>query len=396
MKVVQINTVCGGGSTGKIVVSISELLSREGIENYIFYNSGSCQYPLAKKFMSDLDGKIQAVKTRVFGNFGFNSQRATRKLLKELDRISPDIVHLHNLHGNTVHLEMLVNYLKKRQIRVFWTFHDCWAFTGYCSHYDRVGCNQWREGGCHRCPKRKATSWFFDRSKYLYERKKRLFTGLDMTVVTPSRWLADQVRQSFLKDCPVRVIYNGIDLNVFTPRESDFREKYGLENRYVVLGVSHIWCIQKGTDVFVELARRLGDPYQIVMVGTDDQIDKQLPDNIIAIHRTSNQIGLAEIYTASDVFINPTREEVLGLTNIESLACGTPVITFHTGGSPETIDATCGSSVPKNDIDALEREIRRICETKPYSREACVMRAKKFDAVERFQDHIALYNGFDI
>lgn len=392
MKVVQVNTVCGNGSTGKIVVEVSQMLTEMGVENYVFYNSGTSTYPLGIKYMSDLDGKLQAVKTRVLGNFGFNSQKATRKLIAELERIRPDIVHLHNLHGNTVHLGMLVNYLKKRPYKIFWTFHDCWTFTGYCSHYDRIGCNQWREeGGCHRCPKRRATSWFFDRSHYLYEKKKALFSDLDMTVITPSRWLADQVKQSFLKNCDVRVIHNGINLKVFHPCESEFRKKYHLEDKYIVLGVSQIWCIQKGTDVFVELSKRLDDRFRIVMVGTNDQIDKQLPESIISIHRTNNQAELAKIYAAADVFVNPTREEVLGLTNIEALACGTPVITFATGGSPETLSPDCGCSVPKNDLDGLESQIRRICETKPYMSEACVERAQDFDTVARFRDYIALY-----
>ena len=215
--------------------------------------------------------------------------------------------------------------------------------------------------------------------------------GLDLTIITPSQWLADQVKMSFLKDYPVKVINNGIDLSVFKPTESDFRDRYGFVDKKIVLGVAFGWGHRKGLDVFIELSKRLPEDYRIVLVGTDDNVDKQLPANIVSIHRTQNQTELAEIYTAADVFANPTREEVLGLVNIESLACGTPVVTFKTGGSPECIDETCGSVVPCDDVDAVEMEIRRICEEKPYSIEACLARAKSFDMNEKFKEYVDLY-----
>lgn len=391
MKIVQINTVCGSGSTGKICVAISELLTAQNVENYIYYASGNSTYPLGRRYMSPWEVKWQALKSRVFGNFGFNSKKATKRLIKELDGISPDIVHLHNLHGHNVHLGLLFSYLKRKKVKVFWTFHDCWAFTGYCPHYDMVGCDRWKTGGCKNCPQRKHYSWFFDRSRYLFEKKKELFTGLDMTVITPSRWLADQVKQSFLHKYDVKVIHNGIDLSVFYPRESDFRKKYNIEDKFIVLGVAFDWGPRKGLDVFIELSKRLDERYQIVLVGTNDRVDKQLPDNIISIHRTQNQAELAEIYSAADVFVNPTREEVLGLTNIEALACGTPVVTFHTGGSVECIDNTSGVSVPKDDIDALEYEIKRICTTRPYSRNCIIERAKAFGLDRSYRLNVQLY-----
>ncbi len=212
-----------------------------------------------------------------------------------------------------------------------------------------------------------------------------------MTIITPSRWLADQVKQSFLHDCEIQVIHNGIDLSVFYPRKSDFRQKYGLEDKYIVLGVAFGWGARKGLDVFVELSERLDERFQVVLVGTNETVDKQLPKNIISIHRTQNQAELAEVYSAANVFVNPTREEVLGLTNIEALACGTPVLTFATGGSAEMLDPTCGCSVPKNDVPALEDMIRRVCETKPYPSDACVEKAKEFSAIDRFREYVELY-----
>lgn len=391
MRIVQINTTCGAGSTGKICVAVSDLLMQKGVENHIMYTSGHSAHPAGKKYMSVPETKLQAVKSRVFGNYGFQSKQATKRLIAELDRVAPDVVHLHNLHGHNVHLDILFTYFKEKQIKIFWTFHDCWAFTGYCPHYDMVGCDRWKTG-CRNCPQRSRYSWFFDRSRYLYEKKKRLFTDLDMTIITPSQWLADQVKQSFLKDYPVRVIHNGIDLSVFQPRESDFRARHGIGDRFMVLGVAFGWGQRKGLDVFRRLAEKL-DPkkYQIVLVGTDDTIDKQLPPNIISIHRTANQTELAEIYTAADLFVNPTREEVLGLVNIEANACGTPVLTYRTGGSPECIDETSGWVVDRNDEEALHKAILEIERTRPFSAENCWVRAAQFSNQAKYNEYVALY-----
>lgn len=390
MKVVQINEFCGNGSTGKICVAVSRLLEKKGIENYILYTSGRGDYPLGKCYMRPIEVKWQALKSRVFGNFGFNSKAATKRLIASLDEIQPDIVHLHNLHGHNCNLELLFRYLKEKEIRVFWTFHDCWAFTGYCPHYDMVGCGKWKNS-CGKCPQRKKYSWFFDRSKYLFEKKKELLLTLDLTIVAPSLWMAEQVRQSFLHKNNIEIIYNGVDLSVFCPRKSDFREKYNCQDKIVVLGVSNIWVYQKGLDVFIELSKRLDERFQIVMVGTDESIDPQLPKNIISIHRTRNEKELAEIYTAADIFVNPTRQEVLGLTNIEAIACGTPVLTFQTGGSPECIDEACGAVVPKNDIVALEREIIDICEGKRFAKGVPFDRVKMFDADLIYEKYSSLY-----
>jgi glycosyltransferase involved in cell wall biosynthesis len=291
-------------------------------------------------------------------------------------------------------LGLLCTYLKEKKIKVFWTFHDCWAFTGYCPHYDMAGCGQWKTQ-CQSCIQRKHYTWFRDRSAYLYREKRAALTGLDMTIVTPSQWLADQVKQSFLKEYPVKVIRNGIDLSVFQPRESDFRQKYGIERKHVVLGVAFGWGPRKGLDVFVELAKRLDDTYQIVLVGTDDTVDGQLPSNILSIHRTQNAAELAEIYSAADVFVNPTREENYPTTHMEALACGTPVVSFATGGSLEMLDTTCGCGVPKNDVDEMERMIRVACEERPYTPLDCVKKAEAFQAVDRFKEYVKLYEKED-
>lgn len=390
MKIVQINATCGVGSTGKICVGISELLSAEGVENYILYSSRTNGYPLGLACSDDRYIRIQALKSRILGNYGFNSRGATKRMLQQLERIGPDVVHLHNIHGHDCDLELLFSWFRRKKTKLVWTFHDCWVFTGYCTYFDMANCGKWKTA-CSECIQRRDFSWFWDRSKELFERKRSLLTGLDLTIVTPSKWLAELVKESFLKDDPVKVIHNGIDLTVFRPTESDFRVRYGLAGKKLILGVAFGWGPRKGLDVFIELAKRLPQEYQIVLVGTDSQVDKLLPGNIISIHRTQNQQELAQIYTAADLFVNPTREENYPTVNMESLACGTPVLTFRTGGSPECLDGSCGAVVECDDVPALEKEIIRICTEQPFTQEDCLARAATFEQKERFSEYLRLY-----
>lgn len=396
MRIAQINVTCTAGSTGKICKAIGELLTERGSESRIFHvqarvNTESCIPCATPRYI-----RMQAIKSRLLGNYGYNSRAATKRLIAHLERIQPDIVHLHNLHGHNVHLGLLFRYLKEKKIRIVWTFHDCWAFTGYCPHFTMAGCDKWRTG-CGDCPQFHDHSLLFDRSKRLYQTKKDLFSGLDMTVVTPSQWLADLAKQSFLGDYPVTVINNGIDLSVFRPRESNFREKYGIPSeRNILLGVAFDWGIRKGLDVFLELADTLDpDKYQIVLVGTNDKVDKRLPSRILSIHRTQNQQELAEIYSAADLFLNPTREDNYPTVNMESLACGTPVLTFRTGGSPEMLDETCGAVVPCDDVEALREQVLRICEEHRFSAESCLKKAQEFDQNKKFKEYIDLYERVD-
>ena len=396
MVVVQINISCTWGSTGKICDSISQLLTEENISNYIFYTYGDNPHKNINylNYGNFVYRKFQAFKSRVFGNYGFNSFIATCYLIKKLDEIKPDVVHIHNIHGHDCNFEKLFNYLKEKKIKVFYTFHDCWAFTGYCPHFTMAKCNRWLDG-CGKCPLYKNYSWFFDTSAKNFERKRNALSEIDMTVITPSQWLADLVKRSFLKIHHVKVINNGIDLSVFKPTESSFRQKYNLQDKKIILGVAMNWSISKGIDVFIELANTLTEEYKIVLIGTDDDIDKILPKNIISIHRTQNTEELAGIYSAVDLFVNPTREENYPTVNMESLACGTPVLTFRTGGSPEILDDTCGSVVDCDDIEALEREIIRICTTMPYTAESCVAKSKEFDKNERFKEYTKLYERIE-
>ena len=390
MKAVQINVTCGAGSTGRICVGISRALSKQNIENLIYYASGESDYPLSRKYMTRSDTKLQALKSRVFGNYGFNSAKATKRLILMLEKEKPDVVILHNLHGHNCHLEMLFEYLKQQRIKTVWVFHDCWAFTGYCPHYDMIGCDRWTDG-CHSCPLKNEFSWIFDKSRSLYEKKKSLFTGLDLTVVTPSDWLRRQTKQSFFKEYPVCTIHNGIDLSVFHPTQSNFRLKHHLENSKIVLGVSYVWNERKGLDVFLRLARDLPESHRLVLVGTNDKTDAVLPDNVISIHRTEDAASLAEIYTAADVFVNPTREENYPTVNMEAIACCTPVVTFDTGGSGEMLTPESGIIVKKNDYDALLSAILQATDGSRY-KNGCIGRGQEFDEGAAYAAYAALIN----
>ena len=329
---------------------------------------------------------------RLTGRIGCFSALPTARLLKKMEAFQPDVIHLHNLHGWFVNLPMLFSWLKRHDIPVVWTLHDCWALTGHCPHFAMAGCEKWKTG-CGNCSQyRDYPQSRVDRSAVMWKKKKAWFTGVkDLTIVTPSRWLADQVKESFLKDYPVRVIHNGIDRLVFRPMESDFRKKHHCEDKCILLGVAFDWGVRKGLDVFVELAKRLDDRYKIVLVGTNEAVDKDLPENIISIHRTRDQRELAQIYTAADLFVNPTREDTFPTVNMEALACGTPVLTFRTGGSPEIPDESCGCVVDCDDVDGLEAQIRRIATERPYTAEACVRRAANFELKARFGEYIQLY-----
>lgn len=390
MKIVQINATCSVGSTGKICEEIGNLLDERGDESYVYYVSGESGYHGAVKYMTPKELKSASLKSRVLGNWGFNSKKATERLINDLDRLSPDIVHLHNIHGHNCDLGSLLGFLKEKNKKVIWTFHDCWAFTGYCMHFDMIGCDKWKTE-CSRCPQKKEYSWFLDRSRELFDKKKSLLNGMDLTIVTPSRWLSEQVKESFLSEYKRSVIPNGIDLSVFKPEGSDFRERCGIREKYMILGVSFGWSDKKGLDVFAELAKTLGEDYRIVLVGADEAAEKLLPDNIVTRHKTKDQSELTRIYSAADVFVNPTREENYPTVNMEALACGTPVITFDTGGSAEIIDKGCGAAVKKNDIKALKQAIINACEH-PYDTGACLKHAESFDKKERLKQYLKLYD----
>jgi glycosyltransferase involved in cell wall biosynthesis len=288
---------------------------------------------------------------------------------------------------------MLFRYLKKSKKKIVWTFHDCWNFTGGCPHFDSLNCEKWKMG-CYACQYKGYPETFFDCSKTQFKRKKRLFCGIEsLYIVTPSQWLKSKVEESFLNKYPVSVINNGIDLSVFNPKNNteEIRRKYGIKSKYMVLGVSYAWDKRKGLDTFIKLSSELGDDYTMVLVGTDKSVRALLPENIISVDRTSSAEELAELYSAADVFANPTLEENFPTVNIESLACGTPIVSFDTGGSPEIFCEKSGISVRKGDVESLKNSIIDVCEKSLFSSENCVSRSKQFDESLFAKRYMELY-----
>lgn len=395
-KVIAINCV-PYGSTIKISLGILEQAQKNGYE--VYSAAGFSTHPISElppyhfQIGNVVSKKLHQELASFTGRNGCYSRFSTKQFIKKIEEISPDIIHLHNIHGWYINLPMLFDYIKRKGIKVVWTLHDCWAFTGHCPHFAFSGCEKWKTE-CNNCPSFNVyPRCRFDDSTQMFRRKKKWFSGVEsMTLVTPSQWLADLVKSSFLKTYPVEVINNGIDLDVYKPINSDFKAKHKLDNKFVLLGVSFAWEVRKGFDVFVELSKRLGEEYKIIMVGVDNKTAASLPDSIIQIPVTQNQRELVEIYSAADLFVNPTREDTFPTVNLEALACGTPVLTFETGGSPETVDDTCGVVVPCDDIDALEEQIHRIKAERPYTEEACVNRAQRFDMNKRFMEYVDLYN----
>jgi len=394
MKIVLINRVYGMGSTGKIVIQIANAAINQGYKCYFAHRYKEKEWLYDKNVISVsswLDCHIHNRLSRLTMLQGCFSKIKTLIFLNKIKRINPEIIHLHNIHGSFINHAMLFEYLKTSDKKVIWTLHDCWPFTGHCRHFEMIKCDKWQVE-CNKCiDKREA---IIDSSRMMYKRKKKLFTNVpNMEIVTPSQWLADLVKQSFLREYPVRIINNGIDLEIFKITESDFREKYNLQEKKIVLGVAFEWNKRKGLDVFVELSKRLKENYRIVLVGTNEQIDLILPPNIISIHKTASQKELAEIYTVADVFVNPTREDNYPTVNMEAIACGTPVITFDTGGSAEMIDDTCGKIVDCDDINSLIREIIQVT-AKDYTRN-CLRKAKEFDMKNCFEAYSNMYRELE-
>lgn len=399
MRIVEIN-MTNFGSTGKIMLQIAEMVNSN-------HGSAICCVPSSrvnKKNKQENQVFIGTILTRQIHRYlarytGFQdcfSIIATIRFLKHITKYKPDLIHLHNIHGNYINLPMLFHYIKKYNIPVIWTLHDCWSFTGQCPYFTMVKCSKWQTG-CYECPQTNIyPSSYVDRTRTMWKLKKKWFEGVEnLIIVTPSHWLANLVKKSYLKNYDVRVIHNGIDLKVFHPTFSDFREKYNIGMlKKIVLGVAFDWGEQKGLDIFIKLSQELDEEkYQIVLIGTDEIIDKGLPRNIISIHRTHNQTQLAEIYTVADIFVNPTREENYPTVNMEAIACGTPVITFNTGGSPESVEENTGLVIPCDDFELLKLSIKKICELEIFSERDCVESAVKFDKNKKYEAYIKLYES---
>lgn len=393
----QINETLNVGSTGRIASQIGDRALSLGWKSVIAYGrEGRDCNSITIKLGTKRSILWHVAQTRLFDRHGLESKAATRQLISEIEQIKPSIIHLHNIHGYFLNYELLFRYLSKTNTPVVWTLHDCWPITGHCTFFEGIGCDKWRTG-CGHCPYLNdyPRSFFIDRSKNNFIQKKKAFTSLgNLTIVPVSEWLGDLVHQSFLGKYPIKVIHNGTDINVFTPQETDLREKYKIGHKTIVLGVASVWHERKGLNDFVELSK--DDKIQVILVGVTEEIKKRLPNNIITINRTNSQKELAELYSGSDVFINPTYDDNFPTTNIESLACSTPVITYRTGGSPEAIDENTGWIVDKGDVAGLKKIIFNIGEESEDKiiarRKLCRERAVLFyNKEDRYQDYIELY-----
>lgn len=364
MKVLMINVVCGIRSTGRICTDLATALEAQGHEVKIAYGRENVPEQFQKyavRIGTDLDVKLHGVKARLLDGAGFGSKKATEKFIEWVKEYDPDVIHLHNIHGYYINVEVLFNYLKDCGKKVIWTLHDCWSFTGHTPYCDSVNCERWITG-CYECPLTKAyPASFVDKSKQNWRKKEEIFSGIkDLTTITPSEWLAGLVRNSFLAEYPVKVINNGIDTSKFYPIESDFRKKNGLEGKFVLLGVATVFDDMKGYSDFLKLREMLGDEYRIVLVGLTKVQIKDLPRGILGIERTSSVRELAEIYSAADLFLNLSYCENYPTVNIEAMSCGTPVLTYKTGGSPEIVEKYGGIIVEQGNTTAVANKCRNI------------------------------------
>ncbi len=363
MKILMINSHCGAGSTGKICVKLAERLEAEGHEVKIAFGRYAFVPEQYKKYAirigSDFEVKVNALLTRITDKEGLYSKVSTKKFLDWAEEFNPDLLWVHNIHSYFLNYEMLFGWIKSRpQMEVKWTLHDCWAFTGHCAYFDMVKCYKWKEE-CKDCPQKTSypSSLIFSNCTNNFNRKKQAFTGVkNMTIITPSNWLADLVKQSFLREYPIEVVYNTIDTDVFKPTPSDFRKRYGLEDKKIILGVASVWDKRKGLDDFIKLSEMLSDEYKIVLIGLSDKQLKNLPNNILGIKHTNGQKELAEIYTAADIFVNPSREETFGLTTLEALSCGTQTIVYKDTACEEVANMY-GGIIVEQDFLALYNSI---------------------------------------
>lgn len=403
-KLLQINPVLRKStSTGRIMQEIGELAIQHGWKSFIAYSYGrdgikpcsSELVPVGNKWSVAWHGVV----TRLFDRHGLASGRATKDFIRKIDEIKPDIVHIHNIHGYFLNYKELFDYFSRRNIPVVWTVHDCWLYTGHCYYYSYIRCDRWKNG-CGNCPQKRKfpASLIFDRSAQNFIDKKKAFTSMPknlLTIVPVSDWIRNEMKDSFLKDYPFRVIHNGIDLSVFDIYDTEsVKQKYGLQNRHILLGLASIWSEEKGLNDFIKLAGMLNDDEVIVLVGITPEERKMLPDNVVGIGRTENIRQLAELYAAADVFINPTWQDNYPTVNLEAIACGTPVVTYRTGGSIEVITEDTGMIVEQGDVKGL-MDAARIIEHNGKDRYSGACRKyalEHFRKEDRYEDYFRLYD----
>lgn len=396
MRVYQLNTFCGVKSTGRIAWEISKLVLEDGGEVRLGYGAdepSAESAPYAFRIGGRLGRKLHGALRKLLDGEGYGSLLATKALIRDLESFRPDLIHLHNLHGAYLHLPTLFGYLSRAGKPVVWTLHDCWPFTGHCAYFDASGCERWQQE-CSHCPSldRYPVCKGLDGSRRNHRLKKRLFTKPEnITFVVPSRWLEKLLKRSCLGHYPSRIIYNGVNREVFRPTASDLRSRYGLKEQKIVLSVASDWDERKGLTYLTEAAKQLGSGYRFVLIGLSEAQIAALPENMLGLTATADAAELAAWYTAADCFANPTLEDNMPMVDLEALACGTPVAVFATGGCPEAVTPECGIVVPKGDAAGLASAIRELCSRTGEMHNACLDRSCSFDCNDTFRAYLALY-----
>lgn len=391
LKVLQIN-IFGNLSTGQITVDLYKVLKKNGYQGLVAYARNTISpdvphYVIGSKKNIYLD----ALLTRITDRAGFFSKKPTIQLIEMIKRYDPDVIHLHNLHGYYINVEVLFNYLKSSGKPVVWTLHDCWSFTGHCCHFSAIKCDKWKTQ-CHSCPQSHSyPASYVDNSETNYLTKKHLFNGVkDMYIVTVSKWLEEITKQSYLCSYPIETIYNGIDTSIFKPTESNIKEKLGIKNKKIILGVASTWSINKGLKDFIELNKMITTDYVIVLVGLSNQQIKKLSNNMIGLTRTKDVYELVKFYSAADVLFNASVEETFGLPTIEAMACGTPAVVYDCTALPEVVNEDSGRIVEANNVKQVWKEIQEM-NRNPLLKEAIVNNAKKYEKDYQYQKYINLY-----
>ncbi len=363
MRILQINAVYGKLSTGTNVLEINQVFCAQGHTCVAAYSVGSASNPEEEWLIGSSAGqKLHAVLSRVIGLQGYFSPIATKKLLRRMDEFRPDVVILNNLHANYIHMPMLLKYLAKKDIPTVVVLHDCWFYTGKCCYYTIAKCEKWKTR-CEKCPAKKQynVSLFFDFSRKMHKDRERLFRAIPrLGVVAVSDWLLEQAKQSpvFSNAKEITRIHNWVDMNRFTPVDAtSLREKLGLSDKKVILAVAANWETRKGLDTLLWMAERLQEDEQLILIG---QIDRDLPDHVIHVGRTDSKEELIEHYAMADVFVQPSLEETFGKVTAEALACGTPVVCYHSTANPELVGENCGAVVAAGDKEAMLNQVRNV------------------------------------
>lgn len=380
------NVTAATGSHGVIAEEIGKLAILKGWESWIAFGRRARESRSELiRIGSNKDIIWHGVESRLFDRHGLASRSATRKLVKQLEEIKPDLVHLHNIHGYFLNYPILFDYLKRSGVRVIWTLHDCWPLTGHCAHFMGVGCDKWKSG-CGECQLKGAypSGIFIDRSRKNWVRKREVFGSLGdrLTLVACCEGIAKYYREA-MPQTRLEVIHNGVDLMTYRP--------LGITKRKMILGVASVWPPSKGLGEFIKLRKMLPKDWEIELVGLSERQISSLPEGINGRGRTQNVGELVELYNQAAVFVNPTFEDSFPTVNLEALACGTPVVTYRTGGSPEAVDELTGVVVDRGDVKGLIEGITRAERLRP---EDCRARAEaRFNKDDCFRKYIELYEN---